>query len=162
MKLTNVEQVDLMKRSCAINGCSLSKLGVLMQSSNKADESKVAAVAKTMEQLKSMQIAKKIEMRSDKGSKSALKELSSRLTPYQAFIAQTKKPESAKDYAWIQRVFERGSADQAEQIAMMSQSCISSMKAIDPFTAEASHAASVSGTGASASAFCKRFGIGRK
>ena len=73
MKLTTNEAVGLMKRSCAIHGITVAELARLLQSTNKADSAKADAIAKTNAQLKSMQIVKKTEMRSDKESKSLLK-----------------------------------------------------------------------------------------
>lgn len=159
MKLTTVEQVNLMERSLAINGTSQAKLKTLLESKNKADMAKADAIAKTFNQLKQMQLAKKEEIRSCKESRGLAKALSSKLSPYDQFLAQCKKPETAKDYSWLKTVFKRGTADQAEMIAMLSESSISSMKPIDPFKAME---CSAFGTAGAASAFAKRFGISRK
>lgn len=159
MNLNNLEQINLMRRSCEINGTSQAKLKTLLESKNKADMAKVEAIAKTFSQLKQFQISKKIEIRSCKESRGLAKALSSKLSPYDQFLAQCKKPETAKDYSWLKTVFKRGTADQAEMIAMLSQSSISSMKPIDPFKAME---CSVFGTAGAASSFCKRFGITRK
>ena len=159
MKLTRFEQIDLMRRSCAINGTTQTELAKLLKSTNKADESKVDAVCKVFAQLKSTQMLKKLEARLDKGSNSLIKTLATKLTPYEEYIAQTKKPESARSSAWIKRIFSKKTATQAEAIALLSHSCMSVMKPIDPFTAEVSHATSDAMTVNSANAFCKRFNL---
>jgi len=162
MKLTTNEAVSLMKRSFAIHGCSQTEAKNLMQSADKGDafaSTKADAIAKTFAQLKSMQVVKKTEMRSDKESKSLLKALSSKLTPYEEFIAQSKKPEATKNESWIKAVFKRGKVTQAEAIALLSNSCISVMKPLDPFVVERAHLGSDPKLVKGASAFCKRFNL---
>lgn len=159
MKLTTNEAVSLMKRSCAIHGITVAELAKLLQSTNKADSAKADAIAKTNAQLKSMQIVKKTEMRSDKESRSLLKALSSKLSPYEEYIAQTKKPESTKNESWIKAVFKRGRVTQVEAIALLSYSCISVMKPLDPFQAERAHLCSDPKLVNGANAFCKRFNL---
>lgn len=159
MKLTNVEEIALMKRSCAIHGLTPTKIKQLLESKSKYDSDKVDAVARTLSQLKSMQMMKKTELRSDKESKGLVKALSSKLTPLDEFVAQSKNPEEVKKYRWVQAVFSRGKATQAETIALLSQSSISSMKALDPFQVEKLHLCSDDYTARSASLFCKRFNL---
>lgn len=162
MKLTTNEAISLMKRSLAIHGCSQTEVKGLMQSADKGDafaSNKADAIAKTFAQLKSMQIVKKTEMRSDKESKSLLKALSSKLSPYEEFIAQSKKPEYAKNESWIKAVFKRGKVTQAEAIALLSNSCISVMKPLDPFEVERAHLGSDPKLVKGASVFCKRFNL---
>jgi len=159
MKLTTNEAVSLMKRSCAIHGITIAELARLLQSTNKADSVKADAIAKTNAQLKSMQIVKKTEMRSDKESKSLLRALSSKLTPYEEYIAQTKKPEYAKNESWIKAVFKRGKVTQTEAIALLSNSCISVMKALEPFEVERAYLGSDPKLVEGAGAFCKRFNL---
>ena len=159
MKLTNSEAVTLLKRSCAIHGISLPALKRLMESKSKVDSDKADAVAKTLSQLKSMQIAKKTELRSDKESRGLVKALASKLTPYEEYIAQTKQPESIKNSGWVKRIFQRGKATQAEAIALLSHSCISSMQALDPYQVERVHLCSDDYTTRSAGLFCKRFNL---
>lgn len=159
MKLTNIESVSLMKRSCAINGITLSTLKRLIESKSNSDSNKVDAVAKTLSQLKSMQIAKKTELRSDKESRNLVKALACKLTPYEEYIAQTKHPEFLKNSDWVKRIFQRGRATQAEAIALLSHSCISSMKELDPYQVEAVQLCSDEHTSRSAGSFCKRFNL---
>lgn len=162
MKLTTNEEVILMKRSIAIHGCSQTEAKNLMQSADKGDafaSTKADAIAKTFAQLKSMQKAKKTEMRSDRESSSLLRVLSSKLSPYEEYIAQTKKPEFAKNESWIKAIFKRGKVTQIESIALLSNSCISVMKPLDPFDVERVHLGSDPQLIKGAGAFCKRFNL---
>lgn len=159
MKLTNIESVTLMQRSCAIHGITLPALKRLLESKSKSDSDKADAVAKTLSQLKSMQIAKKTELRSDKESRGLVKALASKLTPYEEYIAQTKHPESMKACDWVKRIFQRGKVSQAEAIALLSNSCISSMKELDPYQVERVQLCSDEYTSRSAGLFCKRFNL---
>ena len=108
MKLTHLEEVNLMRRSCAIHGITISELKRLLESMNRADSAKADAVAKTNAQLKSMQMLKKTEIRSDKESRTLVKALSSKLTPYEEFVAQSKSPEEVKRYGWVKSIFTKG------------------------------------------------------
>ena len=162
MKLTTNEAVSLMKRSLAIHGCSQTEAKGLMQSAEKGDSyasAKADAIAKTFAQLKSMQMVKKTEMRSDKESKSLARALSSKLSPYEEFIAQTKNPQSTKNESWIKAVFKRGKVTQVEAIALLSYSCISVMKPLDPFNVERAQLGSDPKLVKGAGAFCKRFNL---
>ena len=155
MKLTHLEEVSLMRRSCAIHGITKR----LLESKNRADSAKADAVAKTNAQLKSMQMLKKTEIRSDKESRNLIKALSSKLTPYEEFVAQTKSPEEVKKYGWVKSIFDKGKATQAESIALLSQSCISSMQKLDPYQVERVHLHCDEGIKKVALNFSKRFNL---
>jgi|GEM_PF-6195595 len=157
MKLTYYEDVNLMKRSCSIHGCTTAELKRLLNSVKVGESAKADAIAKTYVQLKSMQMAKKTEVRSDRESRGLLKALSSKLTPYEEFIAQSKNPKEMKESLWVKRIFNRGKATQVEAIALLSNSSLSCMKALDPFLVERHYLSSDSITTRSAGAFCKRF-----
>jgi len=157
--LTRSEEVDLLKSSCAINGCTLSEAGKLLKSPSKADQSKLDAIAKTLSQLSAMKMAKKMDLRSDKESKTVLKSLSGRLTPFETYIAQTKNPDMMNNSAWVKKVFQKGAADSYEKVALLSNSCISFARAMDPFDVKRSHAICEPSLVRSAAIFCKRFGL---
>jgi len=159
MNLNFSERSDLLNKACAINGLTPSAVARLLKSANKADQSKVDAVAKTLESLKSMQIAKKIEQRDDKSTKSVLKAISSKLTPYEAWIAQSKNPDMMKSSSWVKRIFEKKTADSYEKVALLSNSCISIVKEMDPYQANRSQAICEPDLMRSAAIFCKRFGL---
>ena len=159
MKLTHLEEVNLMRRSCAIHGITISELKRLLESKNRADSAKADAVAKTNAQLKSMQMVKKTEIRSDKESRTLIKALSSKLTPYEEFVAQTKSPEEVKKYGWVKSIFTKGKATQAESIALLSQSCISSMQKLDPYQVQRVYLHCDEGIKRVALNFSKRFNL---
>lgn len=162
MKLTTNEAISLMKRSLAIHGCSQAEANNLMQAADKGNafaSIKTDAIAKTFAQLKSMQMIKKTEMCSGKESKSLLRVLSSKLSPYEEYIAQTKKPEYAKNESWIKAIFKRGKVTQVESIALLSNSCISVMKPLDPFDVERANLGSDPRLIKGAGVFCKRFNL---
>jgi ribosomal protein L9 len=159
MKLTHLEEVSLMRRSCAIHGITVAELKRLLESKSKADSAKADAVAKTNAQLKSMQMLKKTEIRSDKQSRTIVKALSSKLNPYEEFVAQTKSPEEVKKYGWVKSIFDKGKATQAESIALLSQSCISSMQKLDPYQVERVHLHCDEGIKKVALNFSKRFNL---
>jgi ribosomal protein L9 len=159
MKLTHLEEVTLIKRSCAIHGITITELKRLLESKSKSDSDKADAVAKTNAQLKSMQMLKKTEIRSDKESRTLVKALSSKLTPYEEFVAQSKSPEEVKKYGWVKSIFTKGKATQAESIALLSQSCISSMEKLDPYQVQRVHLHCDEGIKKVALNFSKRFNL---
>lgn len=143
------QEISLMRRSCAIHGCTLPELKALLESpGDKAD-----AIAQTYANLKSMVFAKNAE-----SSKGRLKPLIVKLSPYEEFIAASKNPDSMRNTPWVKKIFQRGKATQAECVALLSNSSASFMRPFDPYQVEKSHLTSDSLT-RSAERFCKRFNL---
>jgi hypothetical protein len=159
MKLTMFEEVTLMKRACNIHGCGVTELKAILNSKMRSDSSKADAIAKTFAKLKAMQITKKTEVRSDKESKSLAKVLAQKLTPLEEYVAQSKNPEEIQKSSWVRTIFNKGAVTHAEAIALLSNSAISSMKAVDPFAVQKAQLHCDEAIKRIALVFCKRFNL---
>jgi len=159
MKLTKYEEVTLMKQAINIHGITFVELKKLLNSKNKSESNKADAIAQTFSRLKSMQVGKKTEARSDKQSKTLAKALSTKLSPVEEFIAQSKRPDQVKKSSWVKSVFEYGKVSDTQAIALLSQSCMSSMQELDPYQVERVRLHNDEVTKRVALGFCKRFGL---